>query len=147
MICIECRSVCIKYKNLCDRCHSRLYKRKIALSIKTYNRIRYSIEEAYDRRLKRNRVLTKEWKLNNPENIIYHKIIRRVNGPRILKGDEQALRCKILKIKDLGLSVDHIVPLKGKDVCGLHVSWNLQGLSLRDNLSKGNKIDLAIFSA
>jgi len=39
-----------------------------------------------------------------------------------------------------GMTVDHIVPLLGTNVCGLHVEYNLQYLTPEENSKKGNRL-------
>lgn len=50
----------------------------------------------------------------------------------------KAIREMYLEASRRGLEVDHVVPLKGTMVCGLHVEYNLQLLTPEENQAKRN---------
>lgn len=55
---------------------------------------------------------------------------------------EMYLTCEKLEhLTGIKFQVDHVIPLRGKMVSGLHVPSNLQLLTAFQNLSKGNKYE------
>ena len=91
----------------------------------------------------------KEYTKANPDKINAHTAKRRskklqATPPWLTKEHLSDIRAYYTKSKALEEStgikhhVDHIVPLQGENVCGLHVPWNLQVLTASENLAKKN---------
>ena len=75
-----------------------------------------------------------------------HKYIQRARARKTHVGKATPSWANVEVIADIykaaakeGKHVDHVIPLQGKTVCGLHVETNLQLLSPKDNLIKGNR--------
>lgn len=87
------------------------------------------------------------YRLENPEKIMRHVYIRRLNRMQASPDWADHLLIRSIykraqeKTKTTGIAhhVDHIYPLQGGNVCGLHVPGNLRIVTAEENLSKGNK--------
>lgn len=92
----------------------------------------------------------REWAKRNRDSRAAKQAERRAaklqRTPKWLtKEDKQAIKEFYTKAKQITIEtkirhvVDHIIPLQGKLVSGLHVPWNLQILTESENSQKSNK--------
>ena len=138
--CVRC------HKHLLNKAKVRRVKRDpeyreytLDLNRKRARRSRLSIEfKNMERDQARIRYATREETRNK-------KILRAVERERQLTKRSLGGRWKsetaalYEESRRLGLTVDHIEPLKGVDRCGLHVPWNLQLMTRSQNSKKGNR--------
>lgn len=105
-------------------------------------RARWKVDNA-DKVREQNR----EHRLNNKDYYRFHARLRQATKMRATPAWADLNAIAAVYAEALRLSeetgilhhVDHIVPLRGKTVCGLHWEGNLQILSATENLSKGNR--------
>lgn len=80
----------------------------------------------------------REWKENNKHKVRAYCSSRRkrVKQATPIWADLKDITKVYIKAQELGLVVDHVIPLRGKIVCGLHTSENLQLLTFNQNAAK-----------
>lgn len=120
-----------------------------------YNKYNKNKQEYYSKNKSKYLDRNKKYRQLNPLNYLkYQKEYFKLKGAfysskyrayklqRIPKWADKEKLSSIYRNCPLGYHVDHIIPLKGKLVSGLHVPENLQYLLATDNLKKSNKYEI-----
>lgn len=122
---------------------------------KSINKVRY--ENNKDRILELNcswrennkvkhRQAQRQWRKDNPEKVNFLTSCRRSKRKNATPGWANEERIKHIyahcawlnKTFGYNMQVDHVIPLGGKNVCGLHVHTNLQIIPAEENMKKSN---------
>lgn len=122
------------------------------ISAKRHPRLAYRIKWLAEN-VERSREHKRKWSREHPAevraNTMRRLAVKLAAMPKWLTREQRGritdLYCRCLvvtKETNIPHEVDHIIPLRGKNVCGLHVPWNLQLLSSSENRRKSNKFSV-----
>ena len=168
--CIECRRSAEKarYYKYPEKAQARTKKKYHAHAevLRAKRRDAYTKNREVEKAIAK--VRSSEWRLKNPEHAgakaakakykaenpaktsaatAKRRTAKMHRTPAWLPSDdlwliEQAYELAALRTKMFGFSwhVDHVIPLQGKTVSGLHVPTNLQVIPWLDNVKKANKV-------
>ena len=147
-----------------DAKYSKEYREKNKDKLKAKFKDYYSIPENKGKHLKRYatwrneskikyKAGQKRWRQQNPEKLAYytsyHHALRKQAVPNWFSEldlfiNQEAHRLRRLRNNSTNIlwEVDHIIPIAGKIVCGLHVWNNFQVIPAAKNRSKFNKYEL-----
>ncbi len=85
---------------------------------------------------------------NNTNSSIHHKRVKKQTPKWLTKEEKEQIRSLYKKCKILNMCsnevyhVDHIIPIQGKNISGLHVMSNLRIISRSENSKKSNKYEV-----
>lgn len=139
-ICKKCSEYIKENKNV-ERIekYAKYYYEKNKQKLGEYNK-KYQKNNLHKfRKYNKNYRQTQNGKIYNREKRARYRASKLQATPKWVKKKDLK---KIYKLCPSGYHVDHIIPLVNKNICGLHVPWNLQYLSAVINASKSNKFDI-----
>jgi hypothetical protein len=163
--CISCKSLCDKESYLKHKEKRLLKNKQYYLNNKekitkinkdwvqnNQDKVKSFKRKYYQKNIQSLTQKRNQWKKDNPDKVLASKAKRRAIeslaypswlSPEHIKEIQYMYKeaRRLTKETKIPHHVDHIIPLRNPNVCGLHVPWNLQILTDSDNYKKNNSFD------